>query len=74
MTTGSGANMQGMGYIESVADIFNCAKICKFVKGCELVSLHKGKNRCYLKTADAIEVGFYITLVTITILNLFVGN
>ena len=56
MTTGSGANMQGMGYIESVANIFDCAKICKFVEDCELVSFHKNKNRCYLKTADAIEV------------------
>merc|ERR1711970_1506650 len=51
VTNGSGANMQGMGYIEQVPDVFSCAKICAHVDGCALVSFRKTNNKCYLKTA-----------------------
>ena len=53
---GSGANLQGNGYIESVDDIGSCAQICNLVENCQLVSFHKEKKRCYLKTADAVKV------------------
>lgn len=57
VTNGSGANMQGNGYIEQVPDVFSCAKICAHVDGCALVSFRKTNNKCYLKTADAHQVG-----------------
>lgn len=56
VTNGSGANMQGKGHIEQVSDVFNCAKICEHVDGCELVSFKKTSNQCFLKTSDGHEV------------------
>ena len=53
---GSGANLQGNGYIESVDDIGSCAQICNLVENCQLVSFHKEKKRCYLKNGDAVKV------------------
>ena len=56
VTPGTGANLQGGGYIESVENIFDCIDICHLVDGCELVTFRLDKNRCYLKVADAHEV------------------
>ena len=56
VTNGSGANMQGMGFIESVPDVFSCAKICAHVNDCAIVSYQKNKRKCYLKTQDGYQV------------------
>ena len=56
VTNGSGANMQGMGFIESVPDVFSCAKICAHVNDCAIVSYQKNKRKCYLKTQDGYKV------------------
>ena len=64
VTFGSGANMQGLGYIESVATLLDCATICADVKNCAHVSFNKKKNRCYLKTSDAPKVIIYMILYT----------
>ena len=58
---GSGANLQGNGYIESVTDMIPCGYICKLVDGCKMVSLDKENKRCYLKSQDAIEVNYCIS-------------
>jgi len=55
VTNGSGANMQGIGYIESVPNVYNCAKICAHVDDCAFASYRKTNHKCYLKTADAIQ-------------------
>jgi len=55
VTNGSGANMQGMGYVESVPDVFSCAKICAHVNDCAIVSYQKNKRKCYLKTQDGYQ-------------------
>ena len=56
VTNGSGANLQGNGYIDEVPDLFSCVNICKLVENCELVSFLKTNSRCYLKTVDARQV------------------
>ena len=56
VTPGTGANLQGSGYIQSVQNISDCVKICDHVDHCELVSFDLYNNRCYLKIAPAKEV------------------
>jgi len=53
VSVGSGNNMQGYGYIESVPNVYSCARICTFVDECEHVSYHKAKQRCFLKNRSA---------------------
>ena len=68
VTNGSGANMQGMGYIEAVPNVYNCAKICAHVDDCAFVSYRKTNHKCYLKTADAIQVRFCTNYYSILLL------
>jgi len=48
-------NLVGAGHVASVANIFNCAKLCKYSSECTMVSFNQVNGDCYLKNQEAVN-------------------